>query len=232
MKKTRMMLFLLLALSLSLFAVACNDDDDSSGSAGAEGQTCRGYENYCSPACDFAKNEYCKNNECVAGTACDEECDFANNEYCDLSQGVCITADEDAQALDPCDTGLECNWDTGICESVGGGDNNDDNNDDGGDDKNDDGGDATPQECTEDGELGFGGKIKEGCDTKVGVCETAEMVGPQEWYPCVSDPDCCCDESVAFVEGEIFGCEFDSCGEDGYCDPLCEGIEWPDPDCE
>ncbi len=90
----------------------------------------------------------------------------------------------------------------------------------------DDGG-GEPQSCSSEAVRNFGGMMKASCDTKVGVCETAVVDG-EAWFPCVDDPDCCCDPEDSFAE-DIYGCEFDSCVDDGFCDPLCNaGV---DPDC-
>lgn len=118
MKKSWILVFVLLGV-LSFAFAGCGDDEDEAA-MGGEGQMCRGYDSYCDPACDFAAGEYCENNTCVEGTLCDPECDYAAGEYCDLASGTCKTADlEDAEVVEPCDDGLECNWDTGICEAAG-----------------------------------------------------------------------------------------------------------------
>jgi len=96
-----------------------------------------------------------------------------------------------------------------------------------------DGDDESGVACTPDwvpGDDWFGGKMREGCDTVAGVCETAVSLGAYEFYPCVNDPDCCCIGTEPEFE-DIYACEFDSCMEDGFCDAFCPD-GWPDPDCD
>ena len=98
------------------------------------------------------------------------------------------------------------------------------------------GGGGTQLECTDGATLTYGGKdnaLSGSCDNHVGVCESADdrsASAVQEWYPCVDDPDCCCDTETVFdpVDG-VYGCENDSCIDDGYCDSL--GPQGQDPDC-
>ena len=94
--------------------------------------------------------------------------------------------------------------------------------------------DGDRQQCSADGGDEFGGMIKAECDKVVGVCENAVSVPPWEYYPCVDDPDCCCDSDNAFAEmPDVYPCEFASCVDDGYCDEGCPSSdEFKDPDCD
>ena len=98
------------------------------------------------------------------------------------------------------------------------------------------GGDGTQLYCTNGATLSIGGKnnaLAGSCDNHVGICESADdrsATAVQEWYPCVEDPDCCCDTNVELDPvGRVYGCENDSCIDDNYCDALCP--QGQDPDC-
>jgi len=75
----------------------------------------------------------------------------------------------------------------------------------------------------------FMGKKLASCDKKAGVCENAESPNNVEYYPCVDDPDCCCDGSAPAIGADLYKCHYDSCTSDGYCDSQCSPA--PDPDC-
>lgn len=115
-----------------------------------------------------------------------------------------------------------------IISACGGEDGNDSSAD------GDDPADGDRQQCSADGGDEFGGMIKAECDKVVGVCENAVSIPPWEYYPCVDDPDCCCDSENTFPEmPDIYPCEFDSCVDDGYCDEGCPNSdEFKDPDCD
>ena len=78
------------------------------------------------------------------------------------------------------------------------------------------------------------GVMETGCDTMVGVCENALTDG-DAYFPCVDDPDCCCNPDGTTMDNVVDGvtgypCENDSCTEDGYCDSTCpDGV---DLDCQ
>lgn len=90
-----------------------SDGDEGGSGEGALGEACRGWMPPCDPSCDIT--HLCWEGECKEILVCEPECELP--QVCNPLDGTCIDIPDDMpDPMNPCNYGLVCNWETGICE--------------------------------------------------------------------------------------------------------------------